>query len=66
MPVLCPTALRVDRSYTRDYILIANFVAMLAIPFLLITSLNFRLFKTIKVRCCCLGVGGFSKFDFSS
>ena len=49
MPVLCPTALRVDRSYTRDYILIANFVAMLAVPFLLITTLNFRLFKTIKV-----------------
>jgi len=48
MPVLCPTALRVDRSYTRDYILIANFVAMLAVPFLLITTLNFRLFKTIK------------------
>ena len=49
MPVLCPTALRVDESYTRDYILIANFVAMLLIPFLLITILNFRLFKTIKV-----------------
>ena len=49
VPVLCPTALRVAESYTRDYILIANFVAMLLLPFLIITSLNFRLFKTIKV-----------------
>ena len=49
VPVLCPTALRVAESYTRDYILIANFVAMLLLPFLIITILNFRLFKTIKV-----------------
>ena len=49
VPVLCPTALRVAKSYTRDYILIANFVAMLLLPFLIITILNFRLFKTIKV-----------------
>ena len=49
VPVLCPTELRVAESYTRDYILIANFVAMLLLPFLIITILNFRLFKTIKV-----------------
>ena len=49
VPVLCPTELRVAKSYTRDYILIANFVAMLLLPFLIITMLNFRLFKTIKV-----------------
>ena len=51
MPLVCPTALRVDPSYIRDYILTANFVAMLCLPFLIITILNFRLFKVIKVYC---------------
>ena len=49
MPVLCPTALRVDRSYTRDYILIANFVGMAFIPFAILTLLNLKLFQAIKV-----------------
>ena len=49
VPVLCPTPMRLDPSYTRDYILIANFVTMALIPLILLTTLNFKLFQTIKV-----------------
>ena len=34
---------------TRDYILIANFVGMALLPFLLLAALNFKLYATIKV-----------------
>ena len=33
----------------RDYILIANFVGMALVPFLLLAALNFKLYATIKV-----------------
>ena len=46
---ICPTKLRVSLSYTRDYILIANFVGMALIPFAILTILNLKLFRTIKV-----------------
>ena len=36
-------------TYTRDYILIANFLGMALIPFAILAVLNFRLYKKIKV-----------------
>ena len=33
----------------RDYILIANFVGMALLPFLLLAALNFKLYATIRV-----------------
>ena len=33
----------------RDYILIANFVGMALLPFLLLAIANFKLYATIKV-----------------
>ena len=41
--------MRLSLSYTRDYILIANFVGMALIPFAILTLLNLRLFQAIKV-----------------
>ena len=40
--------LRKKLSYTRDYILIANFLMMALIPFLLLALLNYMLFRTIQ------------------
>ena len=51
---ICPTKLRVSLSYTRDYILIANFVGMALIPFAILTILNLKLFRTIKVVFFCV------------
>ena len=48
LPEICPTVLRSNLSYTRDYILIANFLLMALIPFLLLALLNYLLFKTIQ------------------
>ena len=36
-------------TYTRDYILIANFFGMALIPFAILAVLNFRLYRKIKV-----------------
>ena len=36
-------------TYTRDYILIANFLGMALIPFAILAVLNFRLYRKIKV-----------------
>ena len=47
-PEICPTMLRKKLSYTRDYILIANFLMMALIPFLLLALLNYMLFRTIQ------------------
>ena len=48
-PEICPTILRTKLSYTRDYILIANFLMMALIPFLLLAILNYMLFRTIQL-----------------
>ena len=48
LPEICPTFLRKNLSYTRDYILIANFLVMALIPFLLLAVLNYLLFRTIQ------------------
>ena len=47
---LCPSTLRTNLSYTRDYIFIANFLGMALIPFTLLAIINFKLFRTIKVK----------------
>ena len=47
---LCPSSLRTNLSYTRDYIFIANFLGMALIPFALLAIINFKLFRTIKVE----------------
>ena len=49
-PRVCPSSLRTDMSYTRDYIFIANFLGMALIPFALLAIINFKLFRTIKVK----------------
>ena len=41
--------MRLSLSYTRDYILVANFVGMALIPFAILTILNLKLFRAIKV-----------------
>lgn len=54
VPRLCPSSLRTNLSYTRDYIFIANFLGMALIPFALLAIINFKLFRTIKastLRC---------------
>jgi hypothetical protein len=48
LPEICPTYLRKNLSYTRDYILIANFLVMALNPFLLLAVLNYLLFRTIQ------------------
>ena len=35
-------------SYCRDYVLIANFLMMMLLPFLLITVLNTRMYRMIR------------------
>jgi len=47
-PQLCPTDLRRSFGYTRDYILIANFLGMVFLPFAFLVGLNYKLFITIK------------------
>ena len=47
---ICPTKMRLSLTYTRDYILIANFVGMALIPFVILTILNLKLFRAIKVN----------------
>ena len=39
MPQLCPTELRTNLSYTRDYILIANFIAMVNIARIIVIAM---------------------------
>ena len=45
---ICPTDLRKDPDYVRDYINIANFVGMVFFPLLLLCVLNGCIYKTIK------------------
>ena len=42
--------MRLSLTYTRDYILIANFIGMALIPFVILTILNLKLFRAIKVN----------------
>ena len=44
---ICPTEMRDDPGYTRDYILLANFIVMAFIPFLILTVINTMLYQTI-------------------
>lgn len=44
---ICPTEMRDDPGYTRDYILLANFIVMAFIPFLILTVINSMLYQTI-------------------
>ena len=45
---VCPTEMRKNMTYCRDYILIGNFVIMLLIPFLLLCVFNGRLYHFIS------------------
>ena len=45
---ICPTELRQSVSYTRDYILLSNFLVMTFIPFILLAVFNYLLFRTIR------------------
>ena len=51
MPQLCPTELRTNLSYTRDYILIANFIAMVNIAIVIvIATVNIVMVNIIMVN----------------
>ena len=45
---ICPTPMRKNYSYSRDYILIANFLMMLLLPLVLISVMNTLMFLTIR------------------
>ena len=47
-PQVCATELRDSYTYCRDYLLIANFIMMALIPFLLLSIFNFLTFRTIQ------------------
>ena len=48
-PQVCATALRDNYNYCRDYVLIANFLVMALIPFLLLVILNSLTFQVIRM-----------------
>ena len=52
---LCPTSLRTDVVYEFGFILVANFIVMVAIPACLLAYFNIRLFQAIKVAETYLG-----------
>ena len=45
---VCPTSLRDNTDYVRYYILVANFVVMVLIPFIILSVLNTMLYKAVK------------------
>ena len=45
---VCPTSLRDNPDYVRYYILVANFVVMVLIPFIILSVLNTMLYKAVK------------------
>ena len=47
--LLCPTSLRTDVVYDFGFIVIANFIVMVALPATLLAYFNIRLFRAIKV-----------------
>ena len=44
---ICPTPMRMDPRYIRDYILLANFIMMAFLPFLILTVTNTLIYRTI-------------------
>ena len=46
---ICPTELRQNLSYCRDYVLIGNFLMMVFIPLILLSVLNGHIYKIISV-----------------
>ncbi len=48
MPALAPTGIRKDPTYSRDYVLIANSVALVFVPILILIILNSFIFRTIR------------------
>ena len=48
VPQVCSTSLRDNYTYSRDFLLIANFVVMAFIPFLLLIIFNSLTFKIIR------------------
>ena len=48
---VCATDLRDSYRYCRDYLLIANFVVMALVPFLLLVIFNSLTFKIIRQSC---------------
>ena len=48
-PEVCKYELRDDFNYCRDYLLIANFIVMALIPFLLLIFINTLTFRIIRI-----------------
>ena len=48
-PEVCKYELRDDFNYCRDYLLIANFIVMALIPFLLLIIVNTFTFRIIRI-----------------
>ena len=44
---ICSTDLRDDPGYIRDYILLANFIVMAFLPFVILTVINTMLYRAI-------------------
>jgi len=53
---LCPTSLRTDVMYEFGFILVANFIVMVAFPACLLAYFNIRLFQAIKKSGANLGL----------
>ena len=49
VPEVCKYELRDDFNYCRDYLLIANFIVMALIPFLLLIIINTLTFRIIRI-----------------
>ena len=47
-PMVVPTEIRENDDYSRDYVLIANSLALVFIPFLTLIILNSLIFRTIR------------------
>lgn len=48
LPIVVPTKIRDNLEYSRDYVLIANSVALVFIPILTLIVLNSLIFRTIS------------------
>ena len=47
-PTLVPTDIRKNPTYSRDYVLIANSIALVFVPMLILVVLNSFIFRTIR------------------
>ena len=45
---ICATEMRDNTDYVRYYILLANFLVMLLVPFIILSVLNTLLYKAVK------------------